>query len=46
MVISYQKLTPRNVTTLPLAGSDIQIICEMDEQWSFVGHKQNQRWLW
>ncbi|BET95899.1 hypothetical protein TCT1_08200 [Xenorhabdus sp. TCT-1] len=30
---------------MPLAGSDIQIICELDEQWSFVGNKKNQRWL-
>nr|AKQ76698.1 transposase [Candidatus Endozoicomonas cretensis] len=22
------------------------MICEMDEQWSFVGSKKNQRWLW
>ena len=21
-------------------------MCEIDEQWSFVGNKQNQRWLW
>ena len=21
-------------------------MCEMDEQWSFVGHKKQQRWLW
>ncbi|MDC9624088.1 IS1 family transposase [Xenorhabdus sp. XENO-7] len=41
-----KKLNPRNVTTLPLEGSDIQLICELDEQWSFVGNKKNQRWLW
>ncbi|WP_420497883.1 IS1 family transposase [Xenorhabdus khoisanae] len=41
-----KKLNPRNVTTLPLEDSDIQIICEIDEQWSFVGCKHNQRWLW
>ncbi len=22
------------------------MICEVDEQWSFVGKKKNQRWLW
>ena len=22
------------------------MICEVDEQWSFVGNKKNQRWLW
>nr|AKN39890.1 Mobile element protein [Vibrio tasmaniensis] len=21
-------------------------ICEVDEQWSFVGNKKNRRWLW
>ncbi|MDP2543804.1 IS1 family transposase [Photobacterium damselae subsp. piscicida] len=21
-------------------------MCEVDEQWSFVGKKKNQRWLW
>ncbi|MCP9267030.1 IS1 family transposase [Xenorhabdus sp. XENO-1] len=43
---TFKKLEPRQVTTLPLAGSDIHIICEIDEQWSFVGNKKNQRWLW
>jgi len=23
-----------------------KLICEMDEQWSFVGNKKNKRWLW
>ncbi|MDX7993305.1 IS1 family transposase, partial [Xenorhabdus sp. psl] len=27
-------------------GNDIQLICEVDEQWSFVRHKKNPRWLW
>ena len=22
------------------------VVCVMDEQWSFVSTKQNQRWLW
>ncbi|MDE1485752.1 IS1 family transposase [Xenorhabdus bovienii] len=43
---TFKKLTPRHVTTLPLEGKNIQLICEIDEQWSFVGNKQNQRWLW
>ncbi len=34
------------MTTLPLAGSEIHLVCEIDEQWSFVGNKKNQRWLW
>jgi insertion element IS1 protein InsB len=24
----------------------VQAACEADEQWSFVGNKSNQRWLW
>ncbi|WP_155272318.1 IS1 family transposase [Xenorhabdus bovienii] len=41
-----KKLNPRNVTTLPLDGNNIQLIYEIDEQGSFVGSKKNQRWLW
>ncbi len=29
--------------------SDVELICEeaeIDEQWSFVGSKSNQRWIW
>ncbi|WP_143827617.1 IS1 family transposase [Xenorhabdus bovienii] len=43
---TLKNLRPRNVTTLPLAECGIQIVCEIDEQWSFVGNKKNQRWLW
>ena len=25
---------------------EIQLVCEMDEQWSFVQNKACQRWLW
>lgn len=25
---------------------DVEIICEADEQWSFVGNKKRQHWLW
>jgi len=31
------------------AGTMIELVCEeaeMDEQWSFVGNKSNQRWIW
>jgi len=24
----------------------IELVCEMDEQWSYVGNKSQQRWLW
>jgi len=26
--------------------TDIELVYEMDEQWSFVQRKQQQRWLW
>jgi len=27
--------------------SDTELVCdEVDEQWSFVGNKSNQRWIW
>ena len=34
------------MTNLPFAQLDIELICEVDEQWSFVGNKKNRRWLW
>ena len=34
------------MTELPFENAKVQLICEMDEQWSFVGNKRNQRWLW
>ncbi len=30
----------------PFDIANIELICEVDEQWSFVGNKTNQRWLW
>ncbi|MCP9269801.1 IS1 family transposase [Xenorhabdus sp. XENO-1] len=45
VIRTFKKLTPRQVTTLPIVGNNIQIICEIDEQGSLVGNKKNQRWL-
>ena len=25
---------------------EVELVCEIDEQWSYVGHKKQQRWLW
>lgn len=25
---------------------EVELVFEMDEQWSYVGHKKQQRWLW
>ncbi|MGU3239249.1 IS1-like element ISPda1 family transposase [Photobacterium damselae subsp. piscicida] len=43
---TFKKLTPKQVTTIPFDIAHIELICEVDEQWSFVGKKKNQRWLW
>ena len=34
------------MTTAPVAHADIALICELDEQGSFVGKKAQQHWLW
>ncbi len=36
---------PTKVTSLPFENVRIEILCEMYEQWSFVGNKKNQKWL-
>ncbi len=25
---------------------EVELVCEMDGQWSYVGHKKQPRWLW
>ncbi|WP_419534371.1 IS1 family transposase [Endozoicomonas sp.] len=42
---SFKKLDPPTVTQLPFENAQVKIIFEMDEQWSFVGSKKQQRWL-
>ncbi len=34
------------VTSIPFDKANISLICEVDEQWSFVGKKKNRRRLW
>ena len=34
------------MTTRSVAYNDVALICEADEQWSFVGNKKNRHWLW
>ena len=42
-----KKLNPPKVTPIPFDQvTDIKLVCEMDEQWSLVQNKQQQRWLW
>ncbi|MGR5377210.1 IS1 family transposase [Vibrio harveyi] len=43
---TLKKLSPRQVTSIPFDRENITLICEVDEQWSFVGNKKNHRWLW
>ena len=33
------------MTPLPFDNAGLILICQMDEQWSYVGNKKNQRWL-
>ncbi|WP_134805542.1 IS1 family transposase [Shigella dysenteriae] len=42
----FKKLTPKRITSSPVAHADVALICELDEQWSFVGSKARQHWLW
>lgn len=48
-VVRYLKklhLLQVQVSLLPFEQiQDLELICEMDEQWSFVGKKSEQRWL-
>ncbi|EPL6862619.1 IS1 family transposase [Klebsiella grimontii] len=34
------------MTSSPVAYADVALICELDEQWTFVGSKALQHWLW
>lgn len=34
------------MTSAPVAHAYVCLICEVDEQWSFVGNKKQQHWLW
>ena len=42
---SFKKLSPPTVTQVPFENARIEILCEMHEQWFFVGNKKQQRWL-
>ncbi len=41
----FKKLRPQSVTSRIQPGSDVIVCAEMDEQWSYVGAKSRQRWL-
>ncbi|HBN1934233.1 TPA: IS1 family transposase [Escherichia coli] len=46
VIRTFKKLSPRRITSAPVAHADVALICEPDEQWSFVGSKAQQHWLW
>lgn len=35
----FKKLALERITSSPVAYADMALICELDEQWSFVGNK-------
>lgn len=43
---TVKKLSPKQVTTRTAAYEDVTLICEIDEQWSYVGNKKNRHWMW
>ncbi|HDO7103435.1 IS1-like element IS1N family transposase [Klebsiella pneumoniae] len=46
VIRTFKKLTPKRITSSRVAHADVALICELDEQWSFVGSKARQHWLW
>ncbi|HBN1812317.1 TPA: IS1 family transposase [Escherichia coli] len=41
VIRTFKKLAPKRITSSPVAHADVALICELDEQWSYVGN-----WLW
>ncbi|EMW8282538.1 IS1 family transposase, partial [Escherichia coli] len=46
VIRTFKKLAPKRITSSPVAHADVVLICELDEQWSYVGSKARQHWLW
>ena len=50
VIAHLKKLRPVAVNPLPIQAIvdryEVQLVCELDEQWSYVGTKKQQRWLW
>lgn len=46
VIAHLKKLHPPKTVRNPLPSEKSNVICVMDEQWSFVGNKKNQLWLW
>ena len=45
-VIRTLKNSRQSNNVFAVAHADVALICELDEQWSFVGSKARQHWLW
>lgn len=45
-ISTVKKLATKRITSSPVAHADVALICELDEQWNFVGSKSRQHWLW
>ncbi|WP_113640105.1 IS1 family transposase [Escherichia albertii] len=46
VIRTLKGLAPKRITSSPVAHADVALICELDEQWSYVGSKARQHWLW
>ena len=50
VIAHLKKLRPIAVNPLPIQALvdryKVQLVCKMDEQWSYVRNKKQQRWLW
>ncbi|EAA4627452.1 TPA: IS1 family transposase [Escherichia coli] len=42
VIRTFKKLAPKRITSSPVAHADVALICELDEQWSYVGSKARQ----
>lgn len=50
VIAHFKKLKPVKVNSQPIqalmAQYEVELVCEMGEQWSYVRHKKQPRWLW
>ncbi|HHL1541750.1 IS1 family transposase [Klebsiella pneumoniae] len=46
VIRTLKNLSPLRITSTPVAHADVALICELDEQWSFVSSKAQQHRLW
>ncbi|EHK2844457.1 IS1 family transposase [Escherichia coli] len=46
VIRTLKKISPRRITSSPVAHAYVALICEPDKQWCFVGSKVREHWLW